>query len=114
MSIGSIVVSILSFFVFCCPGIGVVASLTGLGLGLAAAIMAGFDWSKMNSAEMDANGLGITITALIVGVIGTLLGATSLVLSAALTFSVFFGPRLPTLPSSSFRPPPTATAPESD
>jgi hypothetical protein len=114
MSIGSIVVSIASFLVLSCPGIGVLASLLGVGLGVAAIIMSGLDWSKMNSAEMDPNGLGITVTSLILGVIGLLLGGTSLIFSAFWTFALLSAPRLPTFPTNNLGPIPTATKPEPD
>jgi hypothetical protein len=113
LGIIGIVVSLLSYFVFCCPFLGLPAGLLGLGLSLGGAIMGGADLKKINAGIMDMDGKGMTLAGFICGIVGSVLVAPSLVLSGFMTImmiiSAITGPS--TRSKTTFRPVSTAPSP---
>ncbi|OLP00838.1 hypothetical protein BVU76_18845 [Mycolicibacterium porcinum] len=65
MAIGSLVASILSLFLFAICGIGLLAGLVGLGLGITA-----LSQIKRNGQP----GQGLAIAGIVMGAIGSLIG----------------------------------------
>jgi hypothetical protein len=113
LGIIGIVVSLLSYFVFCCPFLGLPAGLLGLGLGLGGAIMGGADLKKINAGIMDVDGKGMTLAGLICGIVGSVVVTPSLVLSGFMTIMMIIGAATsPTTRSKTpFRPASTAPSP---
>jgi len=113
LGIIGIVVSLLSYFVFCCPFLGLPAGLLGLGLSLGGAIMGGADLKKINAGIMDVDGKGMTLAGLICGIVGSVVVAPSLVLSGFMTIMMIIsaatGPS--TRSKAPFRPVSTAPSP---
>jgi hypothetical protein len=111
MGIGGIVVSALSYFLFCCPGIGLFFSLLGFGMTVGASIMAGIDLKKMSDRVMDPNGQGITIAALVIGILGALGGLTSVILSGTMTVAFLSGALEGATSTNRYRPVTTSSRP---
>jgi hypothetical protein len=113
LGIISIVVGVLSYFVFCCPFVGLPVGLIGLGLSIGSAVMGGMDLKKINAGAMDAEGKPMTLAGFICGIVGSVVVAPSLVLSGFMTIMMIIGAATsPTTRSKTpYRPMPTAPSP---
>jgi hypothetical protein len=79
--------------IVCAPGViggGILAVALGLGLGIAAWLMARRDLTRMRAAQMDRRGEASTRAGRILGIVGTFLNVAALMLIAAFLTAIFY------------------------
>jgi len=115
LGIVGIVIGLLSYFVFCCPFVGLPAGLVALGMSITAAVMGGLDLKKMGDGLMDVAGKPMTLAGFICGLVGSAVVIPSLFLSGAMTVAWISSPSYKTNRTTSpFLPVPTSPAPNFD
>jgi len=77
---------------FCCPFVGWLPILAGLGLCVTALLLGRTDLAKIQAGEMDPAGRGMTMGGFICGVIGTVLHAILLLLTLVWLLFILLSP----------------------